>query len=1321
MSSPRLRIGDLVAFAPVAPVLALADTTRLRDDLHAQAKRPSPGLRSTLEALLGGYLIERPENRAACDALLASLAAGTGRAFFLRGVYGAGKTHLLSVLTLLADQPAAWPFFLASHPEYRRLAQSLARRRRLVVPVSLDEFRGSGRGLEDIVFGQIERELARPRYGVRVTLSDAAEAIRLLEQFAFPRHRAAFEAYLRRAESAAWEDLRDSDPARAGALARRFAERIGLRVAPTRSRADALAGALEGGKRAHLDGLVLLLDELGLFLSSKTRRELNEDASFLQFVAERARRAPVWLVAAIQRQVEDIGDVDAYSLRQIKDRFTTCTLDIAQLRTVLSRRVVVRKDPEAFARATAEMWRARGGDRLGFSGEDLALSYPINPLALDLLEALADSVLSKTRSLLQFVQWAAADGLLGLPADRLLTADVIFRHFRDQMEGLPELRRHLAAHRFFIEHLRRIGTANPPLASALVATLTLLAVAGVRWPARDLADALIGSEAWAQAAPESPQAFRDLVVRELDALRRRGAYLEIVRSVEPGGDQYFLDVSTDVSEVIRRRINQVVDAFEARDGRVLAAAVAACGQAAFPLSSFAEPRAVSFEWTASRRSAMVSRRDLTTLRPEDIPNLAALLAAPHCREDVHLILGEIGHVEQQAEAWRRAAAVLTGRDADTLVAWIPREPTGAEWRELSEHASLRMLADDPTIAGRQAADLRRRVRERLIASGAEAAAVVARLYYEGQALDARGQPTVEGAGLAAQGDWQATLAAVLSQPLARRFPRFASVAPRRLIARVHVSQIIDHFVRPGQVSLPPGSGLEAHLNDFLALLGFVAQRDGAFVLRVAAAPLVAFIESQVPERAAQPLDSSQLRAYGDLVSALAKSEFGLAPEQSELAIACLVRAGHLVALDAFCQPLSFDRIGTPIGDHIAFLTRAQLLDADAAAALGEAAQAILGRRPVRFDLAAQQRLWEGVLAWKRRTLEEAPRLQTALERLVAALGHEPVQWSETRRALDTAAEVARALDEGLTARDGLLALAAATQGEAHVLKAFAQARAFLLEDAEAIGAAYAYGTDPRFQVLAESLLVSQRQGFLRWVARAEAMISQRARTRRAADDMLRTYATEYLAWHQQVHAARRFAGYPALRQGDAHRALQTVSATGVDGGEALRQIEAAIHEQMAKHCPGAELKQALASRPVCEACGMRLGDGIELTPPARIEQRIRASVQRLLRLLHEPDIAPAIEQRLAAEQNSETAAAVRAAMRLPPTAEPPAVVKVFTREAAAWIADCLRRRPVARRRLDDLIALLANRQLTKRELAQAFARWLDAAGEIGDDDTVEVR
>jgi hypothetical protein len=46
---------------------------------------------------------------------------------------------------------------------------------------------------------------------------------------------------------------------------------------------------------------------------------------------------------------------------------------------------------------------------------------------------------------------------------------------------------------------------------------------------------------------------------------------------------------------------------------------------------------------------------------------------------------------------------------------------------------------------------------------------------------------------------------------------------------------------------------------------------------------------------------------------------------------------------------------------------------------------------------------------------------------------------------------------------------------------------------------------------------------------------------------------------------------------------------------------------------------------------------------------------------------------------------------------------------------------VARRRLDDLIALLANRQLTKRELAQAFARWLDAAGEIGDDDTVEVR
>jgi len=1322
MSGSPARVGDLVEFAAVPAVLALGDAARLREDLDARAQRLPRALRSALEGLLGGYLIEQPENRAACDALLGALAGATGRAFFLRGVYGAGKTHLLSVVALLAGHPAAWPFFLASHPQYERVSLAVGRSRRLVVPISLDEFRGPSRPLEEIVFQQIERELAGPRYGVQVTLSDAAQAIRLLEEFAFPEHQGAFETYLRRAAGGApWADLQESDPQRAGALARRFAERIGLPAAPTRSRADAMAEALAGAKQAGLDGVVLLLDELGLFLSAKTRRELNEDAAFLQFIAQRARRARVWLIAAIQRQVEDIGSIDAYSLRQIKDRFFTCTLDIAQLRTVLSRRVVVRKDPETFARTVGEVWRRLGGDGLGFGRDDLTVAYPVNPLALDLLEALADSVLSKTRSLLQFLQSAAAsDGLLGLPAERLLTPDAMFRCFRDQMEGLPELRRHLGAHRFFAEHLRRIGAANRDLAAALVDTLTLLAVAGARWPLRDLADALIGSAAWAQAGPESPEAFRRMVARELDALRRRGAYLEIVRSVEPGGDQYFLDVTTDASEVIRRRLNRIVDAFEPRDGRVLAAAAGACGQPAFPLASLAEPRAVGFEWMADRRTAAVSRRDLATLTAEHLSHLAAVLSAPHCREDVHLLIGEVGDAERQEAAWRSAAAGLAGRDAAGVVAWIPREPTQAEWQELAEHAALRMLADDPTVSGRRGADLRRRVRERLEASAAMAAGVVARLHYEGRALDAGGRPATDPAALkAAQGDWPATLAALLAGALQRLFPRQAALAPKRVLGRVHVNQIVDHFVRPGRISLPPGAGLEAHLNDFLAPLGFVDGRDGTYALRVRATPLVDWIESQVPEPRDEPLDAGQLRRYGDLVGVLAKSEFGLTPEQSELAIACLVRAGHLVALDAFCQPLPFDRIGTPMGEHVPFLTRARLLEAETADALSEVVQAILGRRPRRLDLAGQQRLWEGALAWKRRTLEEAPRVQAALEGLIAAFGQEPVQWSETCRALEAAGESARALDDGVTARDGLTALAA--QGDSHLLKTFGQARDFLLEEAEAVAGAYRYVTDPRFEVMAESLLVSQRQRFLRWVGRAEAMISQRARVRRAAEDTLRAYGNEYVAWHERVHAARRFAGYPALRQGDAYRALQTVSATGVDGGEALRRAEAAIREQMGKHCPGTDLSQALASSPVCALCGLRLGDSIELAPPSRIERRIRAWVQRLIGLLHEPEVEQAIERRLGAEQDAKTAGAVGRAMKLPPTAEPGAVLRVFTREAAEWIAECLRRRPVGRRRLDDLIALLANKQLTKREVAEAFARWLDAAGGVGDDDVIEIR
>jgi len=82
-------------------------------------------------------------------------------------------------------------------------------------------------------------------------------------------------------------------------------------------------------------GVVVLLDELGLFLSAKDRAGLNADASFLQWLAQRTATSRCWVICATQRGLEEVGDIDRRTLRQLRDRFRSgFTLDLAEFEWV---------------------------------------------------------------------------------------------------------------------------------------------------------------------------------------------------------------------------------------------------------------------------------------------------------------------------------------------------------------------------------------------------------------------------------------------------------------------------------------------------------------------------------------------------------------------------------------------------------------------------------------------------------------------------------------------------------------------------------------------------------------------------------------------------------------------------------------------------------------------------------------------------------------------------------------------------------------------------------------------------------------------------
>lgn len=268
LSSQRdaMRLRDIVSARPFPMVVQAANVRELRG-LALQAPEDE-----RVGGFVGGYLGVDDRSRTALNILLRALsgegASGAGGAFFLNGVFGSGKSHLLGVLALLADH-AGHRAFRESHPTLAPHLGRLLGRKYLCVHFALDDYASGNWSLEVVVWREIALEWERQGL--------------------------------------------DSPPCAQAGLSRR----------------EQWAALGEALGQAGREGVLLCVDELSLFLSGRPHMGLQSDAAFLQFLGQRARLLGEWplcVVAALQKTVDDIGGIETYSLHQIRDRYTTLML-----------------------------------------------------------------------------------------------------------------------------------------------------------------------------------------------------------------------------------------------------------------------------------------------------------------------------------------------------------------------------------------------------------------------------------------------------------------------------------------------------------------------------------------------------------------------------------------------------------------------------------------------------------------------------------------------------------------------------------------------------------------------------------------------------------------------------------------------------------------------------------------------------------------------------------------------------------------------------------------------------------------------------------
>lgn len=1307
-----LSVADLISISSAPPVVSLAELESVRcrlcegGDAHAE-----------LTAMLGQYCLDDPDTRAAVEVILTSLARPglAGDAFHVQGVYGSGKSHLLAALTLLCGHPkAAWPVFLASHPAYEKLAEQ-ATQPRLVAAIALDEYPSRSHPLEHIVLSRLETELAA-RHGVTVALTEQSYLLELVEQYVAPQVGGALDDAARATTAMAWEPLREQDPEQAAQVALAFIEQTGFPLDWRRSRAEAWAELTRALTAAGVDGVVVMLDELGLFLAGKDRSGLNADASFLQWLAQRTAGARGWLIVTTQRGFDDVGDIDRRTLRQLRDRFRAgLTLDLSDLGWVLRHKVAPRRAEEPFAEAMIQFSRDIA-DCVGeeaLSAADLQASYPMNPLTLEVFRRAAETWLSRTRSAVRLLQEATARlGWLDLPAHRLITPEVLFDLSRDELAMTAAGRRHLDAFEAIMANAGRIARGEEARLAVVAKTLCLLGVSDLRWSDRQLRAALVGGEEaglW-----QETEAVRSL----LQALYLRSGYVERVHRDE--SDEYWLDLSSEVSEEIRRRLGELLAELSPHDSRVTQAALEACREPGFPLASLAESRSLGVRWLHTKRLVQAECRDLHTLNPEQVGRILTSLEHPLTREDAHLFLASpLGDPSAQERAWLEIGAGLHGRFTAGLAAWLPAPLSDLAVERLVEHAALTLMVTDRTFGRRKGDDARQRLRERWAASEVELRAMLQRAYHEGKVIGANGRDLVERERLwALFGDWESALTAIFSASFQQLFPKFHAIAPQQpLTTRLHTNQIVDQFVRPGEVTLPPASTLESHLLAYAAPLGLVEAEGRCLRLALRHDDLVQAALAETPGRSeGEEIDPAEVIAVGDFVGRLAKGEWGLTREQGELLLAALLRMGHLAGLDAFLLPVRLDQLAAPLGDHLPFVARGLPLaglQAEVAQALCFAAS---GEPAGVWDLTTQERSWSFFRPWADRLRSKAAQWSETLTRTAVSFGHEPADWDWARAALARVEILAKSVDGGSSSTSGLRALATAAErlpggieGACKALTDWRECEQFLTTDAARLAALSTLITQVVLPREGE-LLARDRQLVRAQFTSSRPLVEQASTVIAASERWLAGYRRHYLAWHARVHAAAPFEPLLARRRSPGMALARQLAQAGL-GPEGVAKLDNALAHAIGLRC--------LAGDPLppgsihCLQCGIALGQELALPNSAETEAHLHALCreQRLELRAH----AGMLRRRATATPFAEaisllTAGDGDAAPGRADTEEkestPTELTEVLTNDVVAWLREQLAQPAARQRSLDDLAARLRGRELARSDVIRIVTAWL---------------
>lgn len=1189
---------------------------------------------------VGGYLGFDERSRHALGVSVQALARPErGGAFFFNGVFGSGKSHLLGLLALLTNG-SGHEAFEATHPHLAPLLQEFVLR--LTIHFSLDNYEAGQFSLEDIFWRELQAEWKRHK---------------------FPE--------LARPE--------------------------------TGSRAEVFAALEEALAQHQLHGIVLCIDELSLFLSAKEHRALQADAAFLQFLGQRAARSRLCVFIALQKTMEDIGALEAYSLSQIKDRFSTLPLSLAHIPSLIEHRLIIRKDEDELHRACEESYSAtlRALPRFDWGREEWQQLYPFHPGTIALLEQVVSRFFSRTRSAALFCAGAAHEAIADkADAGERILPDALFEYIAPELDGHPDLRPLDNVWRGWRESLPELANDEHDAAALqqLMKGLLLFKIAGTAPSIVQLTNS-IGLDAKLPG-----DGNYDYARMLLERLRTRGSYLAVERREGDFADRYTIDLGTRVGEMARRATQSMMASLGPHDARVMNYALRCCRSEALPLASLENTRSFSVMWRNAPRGLAIEIAT-SSLMASGLANRIAMLSQPGSEEDALLLIAPpFADTATQNEQLLRETAQLIDdeRWRAALLWWKPRAPVGAEWELALEATAQHLLQDDPQLLdNRRGRAILEHVKDNTTQREEALSRLAMWLLHEGQIVSAGGL-AVDAGDLAGDNSWTATLEALCEIALPPLFPKFESIAPRlRVLTPANCDQMCLEMLRRPLEDPDFAASLERVARAVAEPLGIGQLVQGRWRIAALRPDLTSDIQALMAQ--AGPQDIAALAA---VEAALAKSEWGLRREQVALAICALLRSGEVAALDARGKFLPPGQIGMPLRRSVHAIRPGQLLKPEAWEQVRALASLLTSEPLEAISFAEQERAWTLLLRWREEAASETELAQARLHQLRRALHHTPAQWPQTEAALEHMAVILATLNVSGTAVEGLeRAVTLDIQTIRPTIEAWRQLLANLEQRHAALLSAYAglshpdLATPPALQEARAALIARFDEG--------EAVLADDDLLH-AATEWLDTYATQYREWHAAQHDPARWSPYRRLAGGEALRALEKLAAVSARPLDAGGEVRAAIEEETAKIC--SRDGSLHSGEAVCNACRLRLGERVKLRDPRELEDLIASGVATLRAALREVPVHDFLARDGGTPLLDWDSSG----------GEPTALLPILNDQALYALDEALRPRRSVARHWAQLQQTFATCR-TRAEYEAAFAAWLDGGDNLAPDDEIEVQ